>query len=102
MEEAAEIDKDETAERDELKARRPEVAAGLTLPDEDAVFALDTFNDAPELVELVSVDMDINAKIHHGLNTLNPLSTSKAGLEAALKKAAASCAPGSGCCSPPK
>jgi len=81
MEEAAEIDKDETAERDELKARRPEVAAGLTLPDEDAVFALDTFNDAPELVELVSVDMDINAKIHHGLNTLNPLSTSKAGLE---------------------
>jgi hypothetical protein len=28
--------------------------------------------------------------------------TSKAGLEAALKKAAASCAPGSGCCSAPK
>jgi hypothetical protein len=28
--------------------------------------------------------------------------TSKAGLEAALKKAAASCAPGSGCCPAPK
>ena len=53
MEEAAEIDKDEAAERDELKARQPEVATGLTLPDEDAVFALDTFNGAPELVELV-------------------------------------------------
>ena len=78
MEEAAEIDKDEAAERDELKARQPEVATGLTLPDEDAVFALDTFNGAPELVELVSVDMDINAKIRHGLN---PLSTSKASLE---------------------
>jgi hypothetical protein len=81
LEEDTEIDKDETAESDELKARQPEVATGLALPDEDAVFALDTFNGAPELVELVSIDMDINAKIHNGLNALNPLSSSKANLE---------------------
>ncbi|HEY1210254.1 MAG TPA: hypothetical protein VGE85_12855 [Terracidiphilus sp.] len=81
MEEAAEIDKEEAAERDELKARRPEVATDLTLPDEDAVFALDTFEGSPELVELVSVDMDINAKYRHGLSTLNPLSTAKASIE---------------------
>jgi len=81
MEEAREIDKEEAAERDEMKARRPEVATGLTLPDEDAVFALDTYADSPELVELVSVDLGINAKSRHGLNTLNPLSTAKASIE---------------------
>ncbi len=30
----------------------PEVAKGLELPDEDSVFALDTFHGTPELVEL--------------------------------------------------
>ena len=33
MKEAAEIDKEEAAERDEQKARMPEVAKGLELPD---------------------------------------------------------------------
>jgi len=81
MKEAEEIDKEEAAERDELKARRPEVAKGLQLPDEDAVFALDSFEGAPELVELAPVDLAMNAKSRHGLNTLNPLATSKASLE---------------------
>ena len=36
------------------KARRPEVAKGLELPDEDGVFALDTFEGTPELVELTA------------------------------------------------
>jgi hypothetical protein len=81
MEEAAEIDKEEADERNELKARQPEVATGLVLPDEDAVFALDTFEGTPELVELTPVDLAMNAKNRHGLNTLNPLSTAKASLE---------------------
>ena len=81
MEEAAEIDKEEADERNELKARRPEVATGLALPDEDAGFALDTFEGAPELVELTPVDLAMNVKNHHGVNTLNPLATAKASLE---------------------
>jgi hypothetical protein len=60
MKEAEEIDKEEAAERDEQKARMPEVAKGLELPDEDGVFALDTFEGTPELVELLPTEL--NAK----------------------------------------
>ena len=81
MKEAAEIDKEEAAERDALKARMPEVAKGLELPDEDSVFALDTFEGKPELVELLPADLNINTKTRHGLRTLNPLAGAKADLE---------------------
>jgi hypothetical protein len=80
MKEAEEIDKEEADERDEQRARRPEVATGLELPDEDGVFALDTFEGKPELVELLPVDLAMNAKSRHGLSTLNPLAA-KASLE---------------------
>jgi hypothetical protein len=80
MKEAEEIDKEEADERDEQKARRPEVAKGLELPDEDGVFALDTYEGKPELVELLPVDLAMNAKSRHGLSTLNPLAA-KASLE---------------------
>jgi hypothetical protein len=81
MKEAKEIDKEEAAERAEQQARRPEVAKGLELPDEDGVFALDTFEGSPELVELAPVDLALNAKNRHGLSTLNPLAGAKASLE---------------------
>ena len=81
MKEAEAIDKEEAGEREEQKARRPEVAKGLELPDEDAVFALDTFQGAPELVELLPVDLAMEAKSRHGLSTLNPLAASKAQIE---------------------
>ena len=81
MKEAEDIDKEEAAERDEQKARMPEVAKGLELPDEDGVFVLDTFEGTPELVELLPVDLTINAKTKHGLSTLNPLAGAKASLE---------------------
>ena len=81
MKEAGEIDKEEAAEREELKARRPEVAKGLELPDEDGVFALDTFEGTPELVELAPVDLALNTKNRHGLSTLNPLAGARASLE---------------------
>jgi hypothetical protein len=81
MKEAEEIDKEEAAERDEQKARMPEVAKGLELPDEDGVFALDTFEGKPELVELLPTEMTANAKTKHGLSTLNPLAGAKASLE---------------------
>jgi hypothetical protein len=81
MKEAEEIDKEEADERAEQQARRPEVAKGLELPDEDGVFALDTFEGKPELVELLPVELAMNAKSRHGLRTLNPLAGSKASLE---------------------
>ena len=47
---AAEIDKEEAADRAEAELRVPEVAPGLRLPDEDGIWALDTFRGTPELV----------------------------------------------------
>jgi flagellar motor protein MotB len=81
MKEAAEIDKEEADERNAEQARRPEVTKGLELPDEDGVFALDTFEGTPELVELLPVDLALNAKNRHGVATLNPLAGQKASLE---------------------
>jgi len=81
MKEAAEIDKEEAAARDEQKARRPEVLKGLELPDEDGVFVVDTYEGTPELVEMLPVDLALNAKNKHGLGTLNPLAGAKASLE---------------------
>jgi hypothetical protein len=81
MKEAADIDKEEAAARDEALARRPEVAKGLELPDEDGVFALDTFQGSPELVEMLPNELNANTKSKHGLNTLNPMAGSKASIE---------------------
>ena len=66
MKEAEEIDKEEADERNEQKARMPEVAKGLELPDEDGVFVLDTFQGTPELVELTPTDLSMNAKTAKG------------------------------------
>lgn len=81
MKEAEAIDKEEAAERNEMKARMPEVAKGLELPDQDGVFVLDTFQGTPELVELVPSDLNLNQKGRKGLATLNPMAGSKASLE---------------------
>jgi hypothetical protein len=81
MKEAAEIDKEAAAERDEQLARMPEVAKGLELPDEDSVFALDTYQGTPELVELLPNELGIDAKTHKGLSTINPLAGQRASIE---------------------
>ncbi len=81
MKEAEDIDKEEADERNEQKARMPEVAAGLELPDEDGVFALDTYQDTPELVELLPKDLNMNSKTRKGIEVLNPLKASRANLE---------------------
>jgi hypothetical protein len=81
MKEAAEIDKEAEDERALQLARRPEVAKGLELPDQDGVFALDTFHGTPELVELVPSDLNMNTKTRRGIGTLNPLAGAKASLE---------------------
>jgi hypothetical protein len=81
MKEAEDIDKEEAAERAEQIARRPEVAKGLELPDEDSVFALDTFHGTPTLVELPPNEVAVDAKTHHGLSTLNPLAGQRMSIE---------------------
>jgi len=81
MKEAAAIDKEESDERNDEKARMPEVAKGLELPDEDGVFVLDTFDGTPELVELPQKELLMNSKTRHGLGVLNPLAGEKASLE---------------------
>jgi hypothetical protein len=81
MKEAAEIDKEETNERNEQRFRRPEVATGLELPDQDGVFVLDTYHGTPELVELQPNDLNVKSKIWRGLSTLSPLAGAKADLE---------------------
>ena len=81
MKEAEDIDKEEAAERNEMKARMPEVAKGLELPNEDGVFVLDTYEGTPELVELLPTELNANTKTKHGLSTFNPLAGQKASLE---------------------
>jgi len=79
--EAEDIDKEEAAERAEQAARMPEVAKGLELPDQDSIFALDTYQGTPELVELPPNQVAVDAKTHHGLSTLNPLAGQRASIE---------------------
>ena len=81
MKEAAELDKEEAAERADEKAAMPEVAKGLELPNQNGVFVLDTFQGTPELVELVPSALDMHGKSYHGLSVLNPLAGQKAELE---------------------
>jgi len=81
MKEAADIDKEEAAERERQKARMPEVAKGLELPDEDSVFVLDTFEGTPELVELLPNELGVDAKTHKGLSVINPLAGQRAAIE---------------------
>ncbi|HSZ17739.1 MAG TPA: hypothetical protein VK764_11605 [Terracidiphilus sp.] len=81
MKEAEELDKEEASLRADQKARMPEVATGLELPDQDGVFVLDTFRGTPELVELLPSDLSMNQKTKHGLSTLNPLAGQRASIE---------------------
>ncbi len=69
--EAAAIDKEEQRER----ARTPDVLPGLRLPDEDGVWALDTFHDQPELVILTQNTGGVNRQAGHNVlrAALNPI-----------------------------
>jgi hypothetical protein len=73
MQEAAELDKEEAAERQSQKDRMPEVARGLTLPDQDGVFVLDEYRGNPELIELVPSTGDLQMARQHGIRSVLPL-----------------------------
>jgi hypothetical protein len=69
--EAAAIDKEEQHAR----ARTPDVSPGLRLPDQDGIWALDTFHDQPELVALAQNSGGVNRETSHNVlrAALNPL-----------------------------
>ena len=69
--EAATIDQEEQHAR----ARTPDVSPGLSLPDQDGVWALDTFHDQPELVGLAQNSASVDRQTGHNVlrSTLNPL-----------------------------
>ncbi len=69
--EAAAIDQEEQHAR----ARTPDVSPGLRLPDQDGVWALDTFHDSPELVGLAQNSASVDRQTGHNVlrSTLNPL-----------------------------
>jgi hypothetical protein len=81
MKEAETIDKEESDERNDQKARMPEVATGLELPDEEGVFVLDTFQGTPELVELRAAELTTKSKTRKGIDVLNPQATERAQIE---------------------
>lgn len=81
MTEAAELDKEEAAEREANKNRRPEVARGLNLPDEDGVFLLDEYRGVPELVEIVPATSDLQMARQHGVRSVLPLAGQLAHVE---------------------
>jgi hypothetical protein len=76
---AAEIDKEEAAERASERARMPVVSPGLKLPDESGVWVLDTFHGTPELVRLVQSNGDLNKDLGHNVlkAAINPMGGSK-------------------------
>jgi hypothetical protein len=81
MQEAADIDKEEAAERQAQKDRMPEVARGLNLPDQDGVFVLDEYRGTPELVEIVPSTGDLQMARQHGLRSVLPLQGQTAHVE---------------------
>jgi hypothetical protein len=76
---AADVDREEQQARAEERARMPEVAQGLQLPDLDGIFALDTYRDKPELVEVTQSTGDVNRNMGHNIlrSTINPLAGQK-------------------------
>lgn len=63
--EAAELDREAAAARAAEAARQPEVAPGLRLPDESGVWALDSYNNVPELLRIRQSDGDLNTDLGH-------------------------------------
>ena len=77
--EMAAIDADEAAERAAEKARTPLAAPGLNLPDSEGVWALDTYKNTPELLEMEQNDGQLNAQKAHNIlhAAINPLASAR-------------------------
>jgi hypothetical protein len=78
LSEAAKLDAEERAERDAEAARIPVVAPGLRLPDETGVWALDTYQDQPDLVHVLQANGDLNRATEHSIVRANIVSSAGA------------------------
>ncbi len=81
MQEAADLDKEEAAQRQQQRERMPTVAPNLTLPDQDGVFVLDEFRGTPQIVELVPATGDLQMARQHGIRSVLPLQGQTAHVE---------------------
>jgi hypothetical protein len=90
LSEAAKLDAEERAERDAEAARIPVVAAGLRLPDETGVWALDTYQGQPELVHVLQANGDLNRATEHSIIRANMLSSAGAKEAVRIEGASAS------------
>ncbi len=73
MREAAQLDREEAAQRTQMDEAMPEVVPGLRLPDRDGVFALDEFAGHPELVEISALPGTVNRSRVDRLRSMLPL-----------------------------
>jgi hypothetical protein len=78
-EDAKALDAEASAEKTEQNSRTPEVLPHLRLPNEDGVWALDYFENSPELVTLEQNSGDVNQKTGHNVlrAAANPLASKK-------------------------
>ncbi len=83
--EASELEKEMQEERQEEELRSPHVAAGLRLPPEGGVYALDTYLALPELVPLDQSTGEVNRHTGHNVlrAAINPLGGTKHTIEVA-------------------
>jgi hypothetical protein len=65
--EAAKIDAEEAAARNEEFARMPVISPGLRLPDETGVWVLDAYDGEPELVHALQANGDLNRASEHSV-----------------------------------
>ena len=81
--EAAELEKEMQAEREQDELRSPHVAAGLRLPSEGGVYALDTYLAQPQLVPLDQSTGEVNRHTGHNVlrAAINPLAGAKHTIE---------------------
>ncbi len=81
--EAVELDKELEAERQAERARSPQVAPGLRLPDEGGIFLLDTYENQPQLTEVQQSggDLEKNSKSNILRAVINPLASAKQTIE---------------------
>jgi hypothetical protein len=83
--EAVELEREMQEEREEEELRSPHVAAGLRLPPEGGVYALDTYLALPELVPLDQSTGEVNRHTGHNVlrAAINPLAGAKSTIEIA-------------------
>ena len=81
--EAVELDKELEAERKAEQARSPQVAPGLRLPDEGGIFLLETYENQPQLAELLQSGSEVNKNRKSNIlcAAINPMSGARQTIE---------------------